>query len=86
MKRVTDIGIIIASLILSAGFMFAFDKELTAWLFVLFAVLGFFKFVKIIEFPKTVVSTNIQNVVPPPATPITGYQPTSGNQPPTTNP
>lgn len=47
MKKITDIGIIIASLIISAGIMFASDKELTAWLFVFLGVICFIKFIKI---------------------------------------
>jgi 1,4-dihydroxy-2-naphthoate octaprenyltransferase len=47
MKSITDIGIIIAALILSAGMMFSSDKELTAWLFIFLGVVCFVKFIKI---------------------------------------
>lgn len=79
MKRITDIGLIISALIIAAGLMFAFSKDLTAWLFILIAGLGFFKFIKVVETPKP-------PVVQPP---VAGYQPTplsSSSSPPPTPP
>lgn len=47
MKNITDIGIIIAALLVGAAIMFANSKDLTGWLFVFAGVACFVKFIYI---------------------------------------
>jgi len=52
MKKITDIGIIIAALIVGAATMFSSDKEITGWLFVFAGIICFIKYIKLEE-PNT---------------------------------
>ena len=43
MNKITDVGIIIAATLVAAGLMFSTAKDLTAWMFIIFAAYLYIK-------------------------------------------
>ncbi len=46
MNKITDAGLIMASIILACGVMFAFGKDLTAWTFLILGGYFFYKYLQ----------------------------------------
>lgn len=46
MNKLTDAGLIVASVILSCGIMFAFGKDLIAWTFLIIGGYFFYKYLQ----------------------------------------